>query len=268
MASKWAVFVFVIAVLLGAIASPAVAAERVTRTVKSTVVTVKTPTFAADASVFVEARQHGRAMPEVGGAGASAFWANRCVIVRATSVLDRAAPVTFKIVNVCRKPQRVTVLWRLTTEGAALASYDGERVTRDPLVLSAVASAGAYWRARGVYPCETPTVYVVPDRQMEGSVEEADFGGCGVWLGRDLVREAHRDWTGASRETLWVVLAHALGHTAAVTFPDRDGDGEREAHSATGLMGGGGGLLSCREARVWRRAFDRRFAPWAAARAN
>ena len=99
---------------LGA-ASPAMAKEHgVTRTLKDKTVTVRTDVFASNDLVMVEVRQRGKAIEQIGSSTrTTAFWANKCVVARATTVWGKAAPVTFKLINLCNKRQKVTVVWEV-----------------------------------------------------------------------------------------------------------------------------------------------------------
>lgn len=153
----------------------------------------------------------------------------------------------------------------------AHADYPPQRPKTSWIVRSAYRSANAFWKHRRVTVTQTPVFYVVDDTDRLGDVDgvgsavaRAEWGGDRIWMAKCCVRDATADWRQHGRhsdtqyrEALWIIVAHELGHTAALTFPDGPDPGtDLDLHPASGLMSAES-IPTCAQAHAWAKSLHR-----------
>jgi hypothetical protein len=114
---------------------------------------------------------------------------------------------------------------------AASAQYPGERVANNPTLNELVAIGQNHWRTRvpPVTPCAHPTVMLAdeltdsrdPAPPLGWVFARADWNGCTMWFKADAVSylQSH-PLDEVAALTAGTLVAHELGHTAGLQFPD------------------------------------------------
>lgn len=125
-----------------------------------------------------------------------------------------------------RKVIPLAVLALTISSGAAQAqAYPGERETRHPKIQRMVAKGVAYWQARGLQPCASPTIIGASDLTDVDAYDpnaRAELNGCRIWVRADLLASALSERSSGARggdshrEALCALIFHELGHTAGL----------------------------------------------------